>query len=112
MEEIEYKNWKKSRTALLLADGETEDFIEYFMNWMDHIKGRRECDLLQKYHPTLSNENEDTIYDFMHIARYFPENLPRKDFSIQVMDSAFFLYRPCLKMEYIDYLIEEVNNVS
>ena len=100
MDELQYITWKKSRTALLIADNETEDFISYLMNWMDCIKGRREADLLDTYHPH-SFTDEGAIFDFIHLARYFPEGLPIEDCAIQTMDSAFFLYRPCLKMQYL-----------
>jgi len=106
MDEIEYKKWKISRKNLLIEDGETEQYAEYVMSWMDSIKGRRENELLSKYHPELQNKSEEEVYYFIHLARFFPEGLPETDFSRQVMDSAFFLYRPCLKLEFLN--IQEI----
>ncbi len=101
MGEEEYENWINRITAILIMDKESEEFIDYLINWFNQMSGRDEMELLQQYHPDFINHNEDEIYDFIHKARYFVDGMSSSDRKLQIFDSAFFLYRPCLKAKFI-----------
>ena len=100
MKEEDYLNWKERIANLMRLDGETDDFIEYLLSWFDSIKGRKEMELIEKYHPTLAGKSEDEIYEFMRNARYFVDGLSEKEFGLQNFDSAFFLYRTMIRLEF------------
>lgn len=100
MNEEEYKNWIDRIKAILRMDNESEEFIDYLVIWFNQIQGSTEMQLLQNYHPDFINKDEEEIYDFMHKARYFVKGMSPYERKIQIFDSAFFLYRPCLKAEF------------
>jgi hypothetical protein len=101
MNKEELERWINLRKQLMFTDGESAEFVGFAMNWFRNMKGKDEISLLQEYHPALKSVDSDTVLDFIHKARYFPENFPSENFALQVMDSAFFLYRPALKMKYL-----------
>ena len=100
MNEEEFASWKERIANLMRLDGETDDFIEYLLSWFHSMKGRKEMELIEKYHPTLGGKSEEEIYEFMGHARYFVEGLSDKEFRIQNFDSAFFLYRKMIRKEF------------
>lgn len=100
MGETEYKEWKERIANLMRLDGETEDFIEHLLRWFNSIKGKKEMELLQNYHPYFKGKSEEEIYDFIGKARYFVEGETQKEFELQNFDSAFFLYRSLIRKEY------------
>jgi len=100
MNSEDYKKWKERIINLMRIDNEDEEFIEYLISWLNSIKGRKEMELLQKYHPNFKDKNEEEIYDFIHKARFFVEGVTQKEFELQKFDSAFFLYRTLIKKEF------------
>jgi len=96
----DYKKWKERIINLMRVDNEDEEFIEYLIRWFDSIKGSKEMELLQKYHPDFQTKGEDEIYSFIEKARFFVEGLTQKEFELQNFDSAFFLYRTLIRKEF------------
>ena len=102
MNEEEYENWVNRIKKILILDGESDEFIDFLISWFNQISGSDEMQLLQKYHPILKTKSEEEIYDFIHNARYFTDDMSIGEKKLQIFDSAFFLYRPCLKSLFND----------
>lgn len=97
----EYTKWKKQIESFMKMQGESKKFIEFVLNWFDGMKGQEELDLIKNFHPNFKNADSKEIYAFIDSARFIPENLNEKDFRNQNFNSAFFLYRPLLKLKFM-----------
>jgi len=101
MNEVEFVNWIDRIKTLMRIDNESEKFIEFLVNWFENMDSNEEMQLLQTYHPTLKNKSEEVIHEFIMNARYLFDTMDKDEFSLQIFDSAFFLYRPCLKVKFL-----------
>lgn len=98
----EYKKWLERITMLMKVDGESDEFIEYLVDWMNSIKSKNEIDLVQNYHPSFKNKSRDEIIEFIINARIIIKDAEESEYKRQIFDSAFFLYRPLLKKMFIE----------
>jgi hypothetical protein len=99
----EYKAWRERIRKIMEMDEEQEDFIVFVLSWIDHMKGKSEAKLISEYHPGFKGLDDDNrlIWDFMEKARLVPQEFEDKYFKLQIFDSAFFLYRPLLKLKFM-----------
>lgn len=102
MNQEEYKQWKIQISKFMKMQNEHNDFIEFVLDWIDGMKGSEETDLILKYHPDFIGKSKEEAFDFILKARHIPSSFKNKDFQNQNFNSAFFLYRPLLKMLYLD----------
>lgn len=105
----EYKQWKIQIKQFMKMQKEHNDFIEFALDWFDGMKGSEEVSLVLTYHPDFIGKSEEEAFSFIEKARYIPESFKNNDFKNQIFNSAFFLYRPLLKMLYLDsnYLMKK-----
>lgn len=102
MNHEEYLLWSERIKNLLKIDDESEEFISFAMDWMRKMKGKSEIKLVSEYHPDFENASDEEIFDFISKARLVPQSFEDNYFKLQIFDSAFFLYRPLLKLKFIN----------
>ena len=108
MGEKEYKEWKNQISTFMRMQGESEEFINYACEWFDWMKGSEEVDLVQEYHSDFKNVNSKEVFNFIIKARHIPSTFKDLEFSQQNFNSAFFLYRPLLKLKFMDENLKAV----